>query len=123
MYLTALPRQARPSEKIKILMKARDLIKKGWVKGKAFANAKGEEVCDPKDAERFCATGAIIAVAPRRSDDVLEVLDVVAHNKGFSDIVDLNDHPKTRRRNVVRAFNKAIETVKTESKNSVSHKS
>lgn len=114
------PRRLRPSEKIEILTKARNLIEtKGWVKGAEFARANGEHVNNPKDAERFCAIGSVKAVSPKRCQEVIDILNYVAEERGFFGIDDLNDEPDTRRRDVVRAFNHAIRTVKEEAKNNV----
>lgn len=117
-----MSRKTRPSEKAAILDKAADLLEtKGWCTGDLwekdgirFGHGEGPEVwkdSNPK-ADRFCAIGAVLAVAPNRGDEaVAPVYTQLMHDYGINSLVLWNDDQKDKRK-VIRLFRRTARNLR-----------
>lgn len=106
----------------KILTSARDRISQGFTKGEYARNSAGLPV-QPRGAQAtcFCSLGAIERglednildrhVYLARSEAKSHLQAVVLNLTGLSDIVAFNDDPRRTQKEVVRAFDSAIERV------------
>lgn len=104
-----------------VLTKAKKLIEKGWCRGPAAKNARGEAV-DPLDesACRWCMSGAL-----DRALGYDRVLVVSAEDRYLSAACGVSSNPwsyitfneaQTSKRPVLRAFDRAIKLAKSEGK-------
>ena len=103
-----------------ILTQARQLVKNGWTQHVVARTVEGEPVlATSPDACYYCASGAVIAVAPPGEivDSVLHVLNKVLAGNGYqqSDIISFNDAPTTTPEKMLGVFDKAIAAVSEDS--------
>src|ERR1044071_2293731 len=94
-----------------ILIKARALIQKGWVKG-AFE-------CHDEQSNKYCIVGALRAVSAPYSYDYAQAIQVLAHalpsaykayvaDVGSGCLMGFNDAGGTKQKDVLALFEKAI---------------
>lgn len=101
-----------------VLIKARELVSKGWTQGRFAANKKDETVnYGADDAVCFCASGAIYRAAKTtRGEGYSEVGTIYEAHRFLrestlynGEVPAWNDAAGRRQREVVRAFSVAIE--------------
>lgn len=101
----------RKSEIISVLERAANLLKtKGWCQGEFAMNANYGSVrpTSPR-ADRYCAIGSVRAATTSRRlrNRTQGILDHIAQNRGFIDMIDMNDRDDTTKRQVLGAFRSA----------------
>lgn len=118
-------RGVRPSERAEILEKAADLLEtKGWCTGHLWIRNGVDPYSDtgttPRNADRFCAVGALCAVAPVRTDDVLPDLaaqiqydyrDPSGARAEYLGVADFNDSQKDKRK-VIRLMRRTARNLR-----------
>lgn len=97
----------------KALVKARNLIKKGWTKKEYSRNKYGHAVkVDNQNACKYCVLGAFYKAANCTPEDTNEVYNhMVSHfqnSTGIVDIIGYNDDKSTKKEDVIKLFNKTI---------------
>ena len=99
-----------------VLMEGRAKVMKGWCQGSSAQNDANEalQVYSPA-ATQWCIVGAVNSSSPDNMGTwllALEVLRSVNHIDPIRGIVHWNDDPKTTKRDVLDAFDKAIASMK-----------
>lgn len=100
----------KPNNVQRALMRARDLIRKGWTQGSAARDKEGRAVfCNDPKAVCFCALGALGRATLRNSVKTRFKCNGALHDATCtSGLANWNDDPGQTKGNVLRAFTKAI---------------
>lgn len=93
-----------------VLIKAKQLVEKGWTRNVLARNAAGEPVfSNSPEACAFCVAGAIEHAQGDDPDAGMEAFAVMHDSLGNVSITDFNDAATTTHADILAAFDRAIQ--------------